>query len=165
MPAWRMPFSTMPSLRTSEGEASEVGEVGEEVKEAIEGTEGTEGEGTEGEGFTCSVCLCDLMAGEMVRTLPCKHLTPTRSLSVTLTLTPYPYPIPNPNPITNPNPIPNPNPAPTPTPTPTPTPNANQVRTLPCKHRFHMSCIDAWLTENSHVCPADGLPVLPDMST
>ena len=108
MPAWRMPPSTMPSLRTSEGEAGEAGEAGEEAIEGTEGEgtegEGTEGEGTEGEGFTCSVCLCDLIAGEM-------------------------------------------------------------VRTLPCKHRFHMSCIDAWLTENSHVCPADGLPVLPDMST
>ena len=36
------------------------------------------------------------------------------------------------------------------------------ARTLPCKHAFHAACIDAWLTENSHVCPADGLPVLPD---
>lgn len=65
--------------------------------------EGVRG-GTKGEASTCSVCLCDLMPGEV-------------------------------------------------------------ARTLPCKHRFHMSCIDAWLTENSHVCPADGLPVLPDAAT
>ena len=80
MPAWRMPHSTMPSLRTSEGEVTEEVEDVEEGNgateaaedtEGAEGMEGTEGaEGTEGEGFTCSVCLCDLMAGEMVRTLP-----------------------------------------------------------------------------------------------
>ena len=105
MPAWRMPASldssAVPSLRTSEGEASEAAEEGKGGKQA---TEATEEQAAQGEGFTCSVCLCDLVAGEM-------------------------------------------------------------VRTLPCKHRFHQSCIDAWLTENSHVCPADGLPVLPDTTT
>jgi len=39
------------------------------------------------------------------------------------------------------------------------------ARTLPCQHPFHAACIDAWLTNNSHVCPADGLPVLPDLTT
>jgi len=96
MPAWRVPSQAGPPFG---------GEAGEEAKEK-EGKEkeGKEKEGTDAEAFTCSVCLSDLMPGEI-------------------------------------------------------------ARTLPCKHRFHMSCIDAWLTENSHVCPADGLPVLPDTAT
>ena len=29
------------------------------------------------------------------------------------------------------------------------------IRTLPCQHPFHMSCIDNWLTNHSQ-CPVDG---------
>ena len=71
MPAWRMPASpdtsAVPSLRTSEGEAGEAGKRGKQA------TEAAEEQATEGEGFTCSVCLCDLVAGEMVRAPACKH--------------------------------------------------------------------------------------------
>jgi len=105
MPAWRMPASldssAAPSLRTSEGEAGEAAEEGKGGKQA---TEATEEQAAEGEGFTCSVCLCDLVAGEM-------------------------------------------------------------VRARPCRHRCRQCCIDAGPTESSHVCPADGLPVLPDTTT
>jgi hypothetical protein len=34
------------------------------------------------------------------------------------------------------------------------------ARTLPCKHHFHASCIDVWLTGRSRNCPVDKLPVV-----
>eukprot|EP00128_Syssomonas_multiformis_P016162 Colp12_sorted_trinity150504_noHs@20685 len=35
----------------------------------------------------------------------------------------------------------------------------DEVRTLSCKHTFHTSCIDRWLTSSSDRCPTDGLSV------
>ncbi|EGC33431.1 hypothetical protein DICPUDRAFT_92417 [Dictyostelium purpureum] len=32
--------------------------------------------------------------------------------------------------------------------------NGEEVRTLPCKHFFHVTCIDQWLKVNK-VCPVD----------
>ena len=113
MPAWRMPASldssAVPSLRTSEGEAAEAAEEGKGGKPA---TEATGEQAAEGEGFTCSVCLCDLVAGEMVRAPACKHLA--AGLSLTLTLTPTPHPTPTPTPTPDPDPDPDPDPKPDP---------------------------------------------------
>ncbi|KAJ2357734.1 E3 ubiquitin-protein ligase rnf13 [Coemansia erecta] len=35
----------------------------------------------------------------------------------------------------------------------------DKVRLLPCKHYFHVSCIDQWLTKNTAVCPLCNLNI------
>jgi len=101
MPAWLVPDRRV-SQRPSH--ADPAGGGGGDGESSAREEADSESEETEEQQPTCSICLCDLMPGEIARTLPCKHL-------------------------------------------------------------FHAACIDAWLTENSHVCPADGLPVLPDVTT
>lgn len=39
------------------------------------------------------------------------------------------------------------------------------ARTLPCKHHFHASCIDPWLTGRSRNCPVDAQPVVASDET
>lgn len=36
------------------------------------------------------------------------------------------------------------------------------VTTLPCKHQYHTTCIEQWLTGSSPNCPLDGLSLLHD---
>jgi hypothetical protein len=40
--------------------------------------------------------------------------------------------------------------------------DGDQLRTLPCGHRFHRDCIDRWLLEASTTCPVDKRDLLLD---
>lgn len=36
----------------------------------------------------------------------------------------------------------------------------DDVRSLPCLHRFHVACVDRWLTQHAATCPVCKMPIL-----
>lgn len=38
------------------------------------------------------------------------------------------------------------------------------VRSLPCLHRFHVACVDRWLTQHAATCPVCKMPIIDSNS-